>query len=522
MAFEFREEGSLPKLAWLAVLRKGEPSGRVIHGPWVETHGRFFVEGAWDGAFSDGDFADAQMLMGSGGIALDGSFLFCGAAHPMERLYLLRVADALLISQSLVFTLRAAGLRPDPRYIPYQADLLRFQQGLRHHVGELPLEGGQRITLVHYRNVRVDPDLQVSILEKPAPPRFTDFRDYERFLVEGLRRFRDNAAAPERRVRYTPLATVSSGYDSAACAALSTEIFCEEAATIRSARPEDGGGPAEDDRGTPVAEALGLRVREFERDAYRSLATLPEAEFVACGDLGQDLPIVAMEECLAGRFVLTGEHGDTTWSRNWDLRKDRKDARDIVRPSCTGCSLIEFRLRVGFIHLPLPCVGARSLPDLKRICQSEEMRPWTLFNSYDRPIPRRFVEERGVARHLFGQRKKAVTVLLHRDAALAGLMGPASYEAFRRLQTELAPTRDPATQRHYDRMFGLYRLWSRLFSRVNRVLSRLGIPLGVPCPIPFRFRQPPGEPSYLFHWGFSEIADRYAPADPLLPATGPE
>jgi len=42
----------------------------------------------------------------------------------------------------------------------------------------------------------------------------------------------------------------------------------------------------------------------------------------------------------------------------------------------------------------------------------EEMMPYTLNNDYDRPIPRRIAEESGVPRELFGQEKKAASILL--------------------------------------------------------------------------------------------------------------
>ena len=517
MQLVYEEREGLPKLAWLAVFRRGEAAVRVLHGPWVETREGFFVEGAWDGDFAKGDFADAPMLMGSGGIAEDGSVLLCGAAHPMERLYLIRDGDTLFVSQSLLFVLRAAGARPDLQHIPYQADLLEFQRGLARHVGELPLAEGRSVTVVHFRNVRVRPDLSYDVLRKPPSPEFPDFAAYQDYLLQGLATFRDNAASPDRERGFLPITTVSSGYDSAACAALSVEIGCRDAVTIKSSRPE-GGGEALDDSGTPVADALGLVTREFERGSYRALDTLPEAEFVACGDLGQDLPMVAMEDAFAGRFVLTGEHGDTMWSRQWDHRKDTVGVRDIYRPSCTGCSLIEYRLRVGFFHLPLPCVGAESLPDLKRICATEEMAPWTLGNDYDRPIARRFVEERGVARELFGQDKKAVTVLLNTDEALPQLMTEASYASFRRFHAEHAGSRGVLVQGVYQTMYRLYRLWKRSFGRVNRVLSRRGIPWLVPCPIPNRFHHSPGGPSFLFHWGVEHTIDRYADADEAIAA----
>lgn len=510
MEFEYTKVESLPRLAWLARLSREGSIVSVTHGPWVEAKRGFFVEGAWDGTFSEGRFANSLMLMGSGGISDEQSVLFCGASHPLERLFLLRDGHNLYISPSLVFLLSASGSRLDINHIPYQADLLQFQRGLRNHIGELPLAEGRSVTVIHYRDVRVREDLDVEFIRKPDSPHFRSFEDYKRFLVDGLKRLSDNASDSTRSVQYSPISTISSGYDSAACAALSLEIGCDRALTIRSARPGESGGVGLDDRGTPVAEALGLKCIEFDRDAYRSQDSLPEAEFVACGDLGQDLPLVAMESELSKRFVITGEHGDTMWSRHWDLRNNKKGARDIVRPDCAGCSMIEYRLRVGFIHVPVPCIAATSLPDVKRIGQSDEMAPWTLGTRYDRPIARRFVEERQVDRQLFGQSKKAVTVLFNNAATLAVDMSPASYASFQDYYRVHSKERDRKNQRIYNIMFQLNRIYLALFSKANRVLSRLGIPWSVYCPIPARFRQPPGQPSYLFHWGVAQIKDRYA------------
>mgnify|MGYP003408922933 CR=1 FL=1 len=50
----------------------------------------------------------------------------------------------------------------------------------------------------------------------------------------------------------------------------------------------------------------------------------------------------------------------------------------------------------------------RSVAAINRVSRSDEMKPWQLGNDYDRPIPRRLLEERGVPRDAFGFGKKAV------------------------------------------------------------------------------------------------------------------
>ena len=73
--------------------------------------------------------------------------------------------------------------------------------------------------------------------------------------------------------------------------------------------------------------------------------------------------------------------------------------------------MAEFRLVVGFIHVPFPFLGARRMSDILRITESSEMDPWRLGNLYDRPIARRIAEKAGVPRQLFGQSKKGSVVI---------------------------------------------------------------------------------------------------------------
>jgi len=76
-----------------------------------------------------------------------------------------------------------------------------------------------------------------------------------------------------------------------------------------------------------------------------------------------------------------------------------------------GHGMAELRLAVGFIHLPLPYIGARQKEDIVKVTESSEMDPWRLGNTYDRPIPRRIAEEGGIARSMFGQSKMGSVVI---------------------------------------------------------------------------------------------------------------
>ena len=88
-------------------------------------------------------------------------------------------------------------------------------------------------------------------------------------------------------------------------------------------------------------------------------------------------------------------------------------------------------MRTGFIHVPVPFVGCTSHESIHRISTSEAMKPWSLMNDYDRPIPRRLVEEAGISRELFARSKKAVEFSL-RHEKLQQMMTKQSFQDFTR------------------------------------------------------------------------------------------
>ncbi|MBW2738437.1 MAG: hypothetical protein JRE64_06200 [Deltaproteobacteria bacterium] len=66
--------------------------------------------------------------------------------------------------------------------------------------------------------------------------------------------------------------------------------------------------------------------------------------------------------------------------------------------------------------MPVAFLGCTSHLSIHRISNSEEMMPWSTGKSYDRPIPRRLVEESGVDRNLFGTKKRAVGVYVTKES----------------------------------------------------------------------------------------------------------
>ena len=163
MRFSFHLVESLPKLAWCAVLRRCDGVAQVFHGPWVETRDRFFVEGAWDGQFKEGGFDVSYLLMGSGAEIMGDKILFSTPCHTLEKLHFYKTEEFVYVSPSMVFLLKLAKRRLDMNYIGYEFDLQNQMQGLKSHVGYIPLDNGDKMLLCSYRNVEIASDLEFHI-----------------------------------------------------------------------------------------------------------------------------------------------------------------------------------------------------------------------------------------------------------------------------------------------------------------------------------------------------------------------
>jgi hypothetical protein len=494
MKFEYHQIDTLPKLAWCAIMSAGGNIATVYHGPWVEVNERFFVEGAWDGKFNEGDLSRA-FLAGSGATITAEGILFCTPSHVLSRLYFGHFHDRLYISPSLSFVLTQSNNELDLNHISYHADILKMTQSLTANVGSIPLRNG-RLNVAHFRNLLVNGRLTVEPVRKPEPRDFIDFVSYKQFLLDGLKRLAENFRCPSRRVSYEPIATLSTGYDSVACAALATEIGCVKAATFRR------GTTGTDDNGRRIAERLGMTAFEFDREAILTKAGLPEAEFVGGANTGEDCVMTAMEDVYQQRFVIMGVHGDNVWDR-----VSQRVRRDITRH--TFFNIEDYRLRVGFSILPLPFMGCLSHPSIYRISNSSEMKPWALGTHYDRPIPRRIAEEKGVERHLFGQTKKATTIYFSGHRSMLSKMNPVSARSFEDYYQQNKHRRSRLKQTFHYLLYYLYALQYATID-VDKI----------PCPIPDRYRRCPGRPSFLVHWGLAHIRERYRVAETLDQASG--
>jgi hypothetical protein len=498
LKFVFHRNHALPRLAWCARIERDQDDVEVHLGPWVETGPDFFFEGAWNSEFSRGGFTEADVCTGSGARSVADGILFASPTDTLERLHVLRDRSGVLVSNSLAFVLAQAGDSCDPSYPFYESDLTSIIRGFHNHTRSIPTRDGNRVHVYYHCNLLVDRRLQVRSEAKPLSPDFGSYQDYAGFLQRAIDGVFRNACDPARKIRYQPMSTISSGYDSPACTVLAHRAGCAEAITFPEAR---AAFDERDDSGTRIGERLGLKVYEFGSLAYQDATDFPEAEFLAYGTGGEDVVLAPAEKLLVGRVLVTGAIGGIVWDPNHGY-----NAPDIVRSDPSGASISEFRLRAGFLHAPLPFFGCLRKASIHRISCSPEMAPWSIRQRYNRPIPRRLVEESGVPREWFGQKKKAITQPFHQPLEMT--MSPASYVDFKRFME--------AYHRRPRRLsLIVHRIGRVIFALNRRVMEyaqwRMKPRWWLLYPVvPRRFRNPLSINLYTFHWGLQKCMQRYS------------
>ena len=389
-----------PSLTWVAECQSNAassslpPAITVKHGARVETRSQWFGECIWDGPFEDGKLDETEALFGSGGRSRGDALVFVSSASMIDRLQYIQLEDRLLVSNSLVALLAASGAELAPLYARYYRDFDTVNSGYRRYKPTVETSRGP-VRLVYHRNLIWDGS---SVREEDKPGGdgdFDSYGDYRSFLAATVAGLASNARSSSRRFQLGLSSTLSNGFDSTATAALLAPHGLDEALAV-----EETDSKSAENIGR-IAAALGVDLRMTSR--YDALSDPMRAvSFLASGGLGYEMQFGAFDGMLHGRAVFTGYYGDIVWERAASI-----PARpDLSRLAQSGLSLTEFRLAAGFIHCPLPFLGARQATSIKSISEQAEMKPWILGQTgYDRPIARRIAEEAGVPRDAFGYRK---------------------------------------------------------------------------------------------------------------------
>lgn len=496
--FKFHQNLQVPPLSWCAKVAAGVDTIPVEHGAWVELGGDFFVEGGWASVFGDKSLHRTGLMLGSGGEIVDERVIFTPTTHTMERLYSLELAGTTFVSNSLVYLLQATGSRLNPRNWDYEFELMSFLRGFSRAVKHITLREGRAIRLHYHYPFVVDGGAVVATMSVPEPPPFDSYRSYVDYLLDTLTRLQRNARADRRRAPFeTILTTISSGYDSPACAVLAKQLGCCRSVTFADARTEFAPQIQQsDDSGEHLAAHLGIGVEGFSRLDYLQRTDFPEALFLATGNGGDDVVMSVLGSRLRRSLLFTGFLGDTLWDVSGGSPVLSRDYRFLFP---AGGSLQEFRLHTGFIHVPVPLLTFTRHPEIRGISLSDEMSSWRIGGAYDRPIPRRLLEESGVPRAAFGQEKRAITQPFWLQESSAGCMGTTSLQDYRAFVQRVSQ----GNLRKRVEFEARWRLRRRIYRLRRRVAKRIDPYFSPPC-----WSAALTDP-LRFHWAVDKLSSSY-------------
>lgn len=402
MLIQYSSVPEWPPLAWLARCHRASNVVTVYHGRQVEITPDWFCEATWDGDYQTGNFDQTDIVAGSGCRVRNGKLTFVSSGSTLDRLNSMEVADSVWVSNSLPCLLAANDAQFDPSYPKYFQLLRTIVRGIDKYQRFLQTTAG-RVQLTYFDNLVWD-GARLGVDPKPIRERdFSNFSRYRAFLDSSMQLLAENIASIERKYTYRFLSTASSGYDSATVTTLAKQVGCREVLCFERTSAENK------DSGEALSRSLALEPITVKRNEWR-LMTMPEVPFISADADGGDVFFKGAESYLSGRILLTGFYGDTVWG------KDAKGVNDsFIRLDQAGLSLTEYRLMAGFIHCPVAFWGVKQMREVNAISNSLEMSRWDVPGSYSRPICRRIIEGAGVSREIFGTKKRASWVRLHRS-----------------------------------------------------------------------------------------------------------
>lgn len=386
-----------PKLSWCAKVTADTVN--VLHGCRVEYAEEWVFEGAWAGEFGKADFdREVPVIIGTGIRLRDNMVSFVCSTSPLDRLFYVDRKKELLVSNSLACLLSVSKLRLDPAF-PYSKTLSRLINSHQFQPRILPTLDGDEIRVLIYDKLVYTKEV---LLEQPRTypeqTNFNSFEEYEQFLSAEISAIRTNLEDEQRRFKVAPVVTISKGYDSAASTVIAKPLGIRSALSISRV----GIFFQHDDSGQEIAEELGIPVKSVisRVSAYR------DYDLVWAGQ-GQsdDLNMTLFDFPDDLTLLVVGTQGDTVWEKG--LKQNFSDSHHFLDRDPSGCGLTEWRLHKGVLLFSVPCIGASRLDCLKHINDSPAMDPWRIGGDYDRPIPRRILEQQGVRRGAFGIKKMA-------------------------------------------------------------------------------------------------------------------
>lgn len=395
-----------PKLGWWADFDVSNDSLSALHGTSVELGDGFLVEGTWDGDYSLGEFHRSEAFFGSGIRLEHGDVYFVASSAPIDRLFICRDGSHFLASNSLLIMLAQIDATLDPD-LDYRRETMSITEGIDSENNRFPIRHKSIDYLTQFicKNAVVS-NGSATFHRRDMTRSFDGFEHYFSELSGTLARIGANYTDPSRATNVRPFGTLSTGYDSTAVTCLSREIGVKECFTYTGSWSKRSMRDPAFDAG-PIASALGVEMISLNSSGNRS--AVDEQFMHAASRIGAQLKLLPLaahiESHCSSAVLFTGYFGDSVWGLN---PKASVVGRGLKRADVSGLDLSELRLKSGFVNLPVPFIFATNVESILAVSRSKEMAPWRLNTAYDRPIPRRILEEVGVDRHLFGMHKSAV------------------------------------------------------------------------------------------------------------------
>jgi hypothetical protein len=490
---EYQAVSIFPKLAWVSIIDEKRTNINVYHGKYVECQQDWFIEGIWDGPFDDDNFHETDLIFGTGMKAAGENIIFVSSSSAADRLYYSFYQDKLLVSNSLPCLIAFTDIEMAP-----EKDYAEFFRSLEKYFGkyerELPVRDANGKILNILGDNLVYSSGKVTIEAKPQKHHFNDFVSLSTFMRESFLRLKNNWECSGRENKLLTFSTISTGYDSAAVSFFAAQAGCNNFFTCVSSNTL---GPKflrskrkKMDDGSKIAGHMGKTCIKFDRHDFKDDFSNEIYLFPGMPNtrLTNFLPMINYLDRLNEPSILfTGIGGDSAWGGD---SEDSAYDYGVI-------SLSEIRLKSGFIHCSFLFWLSRFRALLLEISGSEEMKRWSIRSSYDRPIPRRMLEEAGIPRSEFGYVKKG------------------GWNWFR------IPNRpfDPKLRQQYYKYLTINNLCSRWKTACFPVLSTLYFPLKVIMLALFKM----GFKSYFknanppfariahstFPWAVKTIADEY-------------
>ena len=222
---------------WLARCEPSKDEVLAYLGTGIEHVENWFCEAAWAGDYAEGGFDQTDIVVGTGARLRTEGLVFVSSGATVDRLQWLQTADGVVyVSNSLSCLLAALNASIDPIAEDYREILSTIVGGLNKGRGAHIYCSSGKVNFVHFDNLLWDGESLSNVPKVGGREKLDNFDSYKLFLDNALDVLIKNCRDTRRASPMEPLGTVSSGYDSATCAALAKPHGLNEVITFTKAK----------------------------------------------------------------------------------------------------------------------------------------------------------------------------------------------------------------------------------------------------------------------------------------------